>query len=185
MKRAFLTAGVAGLVLLAIGSVWLASGFARSSLGGVYGAPSLAPLSPAAAERDPAPLATALLTTIYEAFGQPDETAIRDTLATVATGDALEALYRERTGVLADGGLTAPDETIDAIAVGDIAAARGDSRITMSVEWDVIGTAGGDRARVRGNRYRAVLTLAPEGDTWRITDFALLDVDRLTVNEGF
>ncbi|MEM9754403.1 MAG: hypothetical protein AAF914_00335 [Pseudomonadota bacterium] len=127
-------------------------------------------------------VAAELLTFVYRAFNETEEAAIYDSLAEVAAGDALEALYLERVGAMAGGGLDASaeaDQEIHTMEMLRIRAARSDETFTWDARWRVVGTVGhATHLHVRGNIYAAVLTVEPVDGAWRITDFELTDVDR-------
>ena len=70
-----------------------------------FTAPGLEPLTIGEAQTEFWRLTPALLLVVYEAFGETQEDAIYDTLASVTHGDALEYLYLERVGAMKGGGL--------------------------------------------------------------------------------
>jgi len=129
----------------------------------------------------------ALLLEVYDAFGQTEENAIYDTLAIVTHGDALEYLYLERIGAMVGGGLEEEaDQTIHEIKLLNTQVARDGATLEIDASWQVIGTVGhSEHVHVRGNTYRAELSIAPVDGAWRITDFDLLDVNRDTAGETF
>lgn len=127
-------------------------------------------------------VAPEMLTDVYRAFNETEETAIYDSLAQVAAGDALEALYLERVGSMAGGGLDSSEEAdqqIHTMEMLRIDARREDETFTWDARWRVVGTVGhATHLHVRGNIYAALLTVAPVDGAWRITGFELTDVDR-------
>lgn len=119
----------------------------------------------------------AVLGTIYEAFAQTDEAAIYDGLARVAAGDALEALYLERAGALATGGL--PDQVVHELSLTDGTWRMTEGEMAADIRWAVLGQVGhSEHTHMRGNAYGAELTIAPADGAWRLTGFRLTDVDR-------
>ena len=119
----------------------------------------------------------AVLGDVYAAFAQTGEAAIYDRLAEVAAGDALEALYLERAGALATGGL--PDQLVHELRLTEGTWTIADGAMTVDARWTVLGQVGhAEHTHLRGNAYGAELTLAPAGGAWRLTDFRLTDVDR-------
>ncbi|WP_308916354.1 hypothetical protein [Jannaschia sp. LMIT008] len=119
----------------------------------------------------------AILNAVYGAFAETDEAAIYDGLATVAAGDALEALYLERAGALATGGL--PDQVVHELDLIDGTWRMADGAMTADIRWAVLAQVGHDEhTHMRGNAYGAELTIAPAAGAWRMTDFRLTDVDR-------
>jgi len=127
-------------------------------------------------------VAPEMLTRVYLAFNETEETAIYDSLAAVAAGDALEALYLERVGAMADNGLDPSEEAdqqIHTMEMLRIDAQRAGDSFTWDARWRVVGTVGhATHMHVRGNIYAAILAVEPVQGAWRITDFELTDVDR-------
>ena len=131
-------------------------------------------------------LTPALLLVVYEAFGKTEENAIYDTLASVTHGEALEYLYLERVGAMAGGGLEEADQTIHEIKLLNTQVARNAGTLEIDAAWQVIGTVGhAEHLHVRGNTYRAELSVAPIDGAWKITDFDLRSVDRDAAGETF
>ena len=119
-----------------------------------------------------------LLEQVYLAFGETGEEAIYDGLAAVASGAALEALYLERIGAMAEAGLE-PDQTIHEMELLGLSSRPEGGRVAMEARWRVLGTVGhAEHLHVRGNAYSADLLLEPVDGAWRLTGFALRDVDR-------
>lgn len=159
---------------------------AQFAEGETFTAPGLEPLSIEGARDEFWRLTPALLLVVYEAFGETGEDTIYDTLAEVTHGEALEYLYLERVGAMAGGGLEEADQTIHEIKLLNTKVAREDMTLLIDASWQVIGTVGhAEHLHVRGNTYSADLTVAPVEGAWRITDFALLDVNRDTAGETF
>ncbi|MEL6799975.1 MAG: hypothetical protein AAFO80_08845 [Pseudomonadota bacterium] len=128
----------------------------------------------------------ALLLEVYEAFGRTQEDEIYDTLAAVTHGEALEYLYLERVGAMAGGGLEEADQTIHEINLLTSSVAREGAQLAIDAVWQVIGTVGhAEHLHVRGNTYSADLIVAPVDGAWKITDFALLDVNRDAAGETY
>lgn len=123
-------------------------------------------------------IAPAVLSVVYQAFGETKEAEIYDRLAEVSAGAALEQLYLERLGAMAGGGLE-PDQTIHEMELLGLAARTNGEIVTMDAKWRVLGTVGhAEHMHVRGNAYSATLTLEPVNGAWRLTGFELKDVDR-------
>jgi len=119
-----------------------------------------------------------VLRVVYEAFGETGEAEVYDRLAEVAAEDALEALYLERIGALAEDGLE-PDQQIHEMELIALSSRPGRDAVEMAARWRVLGTVGhAEHLHVRGNAYAADLTLEPVEGAWRLTGFALTDVDR-------
>ncbi|MGR3485624.1 MAG: hypothetical protein ACU0BF_09795 [Paracoccaceae bacterium] len=128
------------------------------------------------------PVTLAVLAAIYEAFASTDEARIYDGLATVAAGEALEALYLERAGALASGGI--PDQTVMELTLRSGDWQVRDGRLEGDVRWAVLGQVGhAEHTHLRGNAYAATLVMAPTDGAWRLTGFDLTDVDRTQAGE--
>ncbi|MGF1561027.1 MAG: hypothetical protein ACFB3T_02475 [Geminicoccaceae bacterium] len=178
MNRMTIIASLSALMFSAIGAFWFAAEYARTARIGEYTAPGVLPMSAEAVAGDPEPLAAALLLAVYEAFGKTDEAAIYDGLARVADGDALEQLYLERAGAVAESGLTS-SQSIHEMRIIGIETRYAGEGLEMAAQWQVIGSVEhGEHAHVRGNAYSADLRIEPVAGAWRITGFDLRDVDR-------
>ncbi|MEY1554327.1 hypothetical protein AB3Y40_01715 [Yoonia sp. R2331] len=186
MKRTY---GLIGLALLAVAGVvgmMLLPKQGQVSETAAFAAPGLEPMTIEQARAEFWRLTPALLLVVYDAFGQTEEDAIYDTLASVTHGDALEYLYLERVGAMAGGGLEEADQTIHEIKLLNTQVARQGGTLAIDASWQVIGTVGhAEHLHVRGNTYSADLSVAPVDGAWRITDFELLDVNRDTAGETF
>jgi len=129
-------------------------------------------------------VAPAMLAVVYDAFGETQEAAIYDRLAEVSSGDALEALYLERVGAMAGGGLTESDQEIHEMELISLSTRMAGDDLVMDATWRVIGTVGhAEHMHVRGNTYTADLRLSPVDGAWRFTGFTLRDVDRSDAGE--
>ncbi len=143
------------------------------------------PLSAAAAAAEPAPLVATVLGRLYLAYEAEGEAAVYDALAEVAAGDALEALYLEHRAALVATGLEAAAQAVHELHLGRLEAAREGEGIAVAARWAVVGSVGhGDHTHIRGNAYAADLALAPVAGRWRLTGFALREVDRTGAGEA-
>ncbi|MFK7870642.1 MAG: hypothetical protein AB8B58_15550 [Roseobacter sp.] len=185
-NQKLLFAGLAVLGAAAIAAIFLWPAQNGMSKTDTFTAPGLDPMTIDEAGADFWRLAPALLLVVYEAFGETQEDVIYDTLARVTHGDALEYLYLERVGAMAGGGLEEADQTIHEIKLLNTQVAREGGTLAIDASWQVIGTVGhAEHLHVRGNTYSAALSVSPVDGAWRITDFALLDVNRDTAGEVF
>ena len=185
MKRTYLIAAIVLGVAVASAGVMLPK-HAQLTETATFLAPGLEPLTIEGARENFWRLTPALLLVVYEAFGQTQENAIYDTLASVTHGKALEYLYLERVGAMKSGGLDEGDQTIHEIKLLTTQVARTDNALLIDASWQVIGTVGHDEhMHVRGNTYSADLTISPVEGAWRITDFELLDVNRDNAGQTF
>jgi hypothetical protein len=135
------------------------------------------PVDAAGLAREGHRVVPAVLFGIYGAFALTEEGAIYDALARVASGEALEALYLERAGALATGGL--PDQTVhDLSLLSGSWRPEGDA-VRAEVRWAVLGEVGhAEHTHMRGNAYGADLVIGHTREGWRLTGFALTDLDR-------
>ncbi|MCV6592396.1 MAG: hypothetical protein OIF48_05545 [Silicimonas sp.] len=183
-RISIIAAFVAGVVALA--AVYLLPGRGAVPDNAAFSAPDLEPMTLVTAQEEFWRLTPALLLVVYKAFGETGEDAIYDTLARVTHGEALEYLYLERVGAMKGGGLEEADQTIHEIKLLDTSVTREGGALRVDASWQVIGTVGhAEHLHVRGNTYSADLIVAPVEGAWRITDFALLDVNRDAAGETF
>lgn len=171
---------IAGVIFMSSG------GASRAPEQQAYSVPGMPGMTVPIAHELADELTPALLLVVYDAFGQTQEDAIYDTLAEVTHGDALEYLYLERVGAMAGGGLDEADQTIHEINLLDSQVARDEATLTIDATWQVIGTVGhAEHLHVRGNTYKANLSISPVEGAWRITDFDLRDVNRDAAGETY
>ena len=186
MNRLFLFSGAAVLGAVAIGAFTLLPARGALSQTDTFTAPGLEPMTIGEARAEFWRLTPALLLEVYDAFGQTQEDAIYDTLASVTHGDALEYLYLERVGAMAGGGLEEADQTIHEIKLLGTQVRQDGASLAIDASWQVVGTVGhAEHLHVRGNTYSADLLVSPIDGAWRITDFELLDVNRDAAGETF
>ncbi|SFS20920.1 hypothetical protein [Yoonia litorea] len=186
MTRNLILSGLAFVVLAVVAVVFLMPSDNRVSETEKFAAPGLDPMTIEEARGEFWRLTPALLLEVYDAFGLTEEDAIYDTLATVTHGDALEYLYLERVGAMADGGLDEADQTIHEIKLLNTRVVRDGGTLAIDASWQVIGTVGhAEHLHVRGNTYSADLSVAPVEGSWRITDFTLREVNRDAAGETF
>lgn len=186
MRRIIAIAAVGAFCTVAIGLFVLQAGQGGISEMDRFSAPELDPMTIEEARADFWRLTPALLLVVYAAFAETQEDAIYDTLASVTADEALEFLYLERVGAMAGGGLDEADQTIHEIKLLNTSVAREGDALQLDASWQVIGTVGhAEHLHVRGNTYSADLTVTPVDGAWRITDFALLDVNRDAAGETF
>lgn len=175
--------GAAGAAAAAVVALGIAT---RPGAEAAYSAPGLPDLTATQMAMESYRLAPLLLNQVYLAFGETEETAIYDALAEVAAGPALEALYLERIGAMAGGGLTESDQEIHEMEVIRLDTRRAGDRLHMDARWRVIGTVGhAEHMHVRGNIYAADFLVEPVAGAWRFTEFTLRDVDRTGAGETF
>lgn len=186
MSKAIVFSGLAALAAAGVAALVLLSPKTEVLETAAFTAPGLEPMTLDEARGDFWRLTPALLLVVYDAFGQTQEDAIYDTLASVTHGHALEYLYLERVGAMAGGGLEEADQTIHEIKLLDTDVASDGATLDIDASWQVIGTVGhAEHLHVRGNTYSADLSVAPVDGAWRITNFDLLEVNRDAAGETF
>ncbi len=122
-----------------------------------------------------------VLGSLYQAYDEVSEERIYDRLAEVATGDALEDLYLERVRSLGRTGLDDSQE-IHEIEIVSMSARVVKQAVNVSAEWRILGTVGhAEHMHMRGNAYTAEFVMEPHDDTWKISSFHLVNVDRSDV----
>lgn len=174
-----------GAALLLTGLAgWGATAYLRAPNAGTYAVPGEEPMTLDTAQQELFILLPALLFVVYDAFSKTQEAEIYDTLEQATAGEALDALYLDRAGAMVGGGLTESDQIIHEMRVTKAAAQASGETLTLDAEWEVIGTVGhSEHVHIRGNTYRAHLTIAPVDGAWKITDFDLTGIDRQTAGE--
>ena len=144
-----------------------------------YATPGFRPMNAGKFSEDSYRIAPVILGVVYRAFGETDEGAIYDSLAEVAAGPALEALYLERLGAMVGGGLDQSDQQIHEMELIKLTSRGSGTVVRWDAKWRVVGTVGhATHLHVRGNTYAANLTFEPVDGAWRMTAFELTDVDR-------
>ena len=174
-RRAALIGAAALAALAALGGAFALRGPGAAA---ALAAPGLdAPVDAAGLVREGHAVVPAVLNGIYAAFAETEEAAIYDGLARVASGEALEALYLERAGALATGGL--PDQVLHELSLLSGSWRPDGAAMRAEVRWAVLAQVGhAEHTHMRGNAYGADLTIGPTEAGWRLTGFDLTDVDR-------
>jgi len=133
---------------------------------------------PATAEH-PFQLLTDTLEQLYLAFGEDSEEAIYDALAQVAGGDVLSELYLQRRSTLVNQDFASETTAIHGVDLIEMTMERDGDTLRFDARWHVLGSVGHEEhEHVRGNTYRARLTLTPVDGKHKVTAFELLDVKR-------
>lgn len=128
-------------------------------------------------------LTPALLLEVHGALGQD---AIREALAAVSDANALNTLDEARSGPLASGGLEDPGHILHEINLISSTVQRDGPALAIAAAWQVVGTVERtEHMHVRGNTYSADLTVAPVDGAWKITEFALTDVNSDAAGETY
>jgi hypothetical protein len=123
-----------------------------------------------------------LLHNVYRAFDYREEAEIYDVLAQSVTGELLTDIFLEtkRSLVLANqGGARAKvkDVTLEGVEVKPNDTA---SSFTVEADWTVHGSVGHwGHIHQRNNRYLALLTIAVDGQRWKLQGMTVLQEERL------
>ena len=123
-----------------------------------------------------------LLHNIYRAFDYREESDIYDVLATSVSGELLTDIFLEtkRSLVLANqGGAEAKVKDVSLESV-EIQPDASQGRFTVKANWTVHGSVGHwGHIHKRSNRYLAELTVAVDGDQWKLQEMSVLQEERL------
>ncbi|MDP6354078.1 MAG: hypothetical protein QF473_03180 [Planctomycetota bacterium] len=144
------------------------------------------------AETEAKEIFVALHRNVYRAFDYDTEDAIYDTLAQSVSGELLDEVYNEvyQSLVLQDqGGAICKIEKVEILESKMMAsnseAGKGSAKFRVSCRWKVKGLVEHwGHAHRRVNRYGAVYTLRPFGDSWRIYDVEINEQERILGNAG-
>ena len=123
-----------------------------------------------------------LLHNIYRAFDYREEGDIYDVLARSVSGELLTDIFLEtkRSLVLANqGGAQAKVKTVELKSIiVDPGSEQG--RFIVEADWTVYGSVGHwGHIHQRNNRYLARLTVAVDGEQWKLEDMLVLQEERL------
>jgi hypothetical protein len=136
-------------------------------------------------------LSQALLHNIYRAFAYRDESDTYDALAHSVDGDLLETLYvqiQKGLRMQEQGGAVARVQAVnlvDSHLVASAMTADGLPRLQVQCRWRVTGTVEHwGHIHTRENEYEAVFTVSAQPDTWKITDYEVLDEQRVRFETG-
>jgi len=129
-------------------------------------------------------LVYALLRNTYHAFDFRDESAIYDTLAASVTGPLLERVYLEMRSSLELENAGGPRVRVHEIALRqcqDLPENPADpGGFKTRAEWVTIGeVTHWGHTHERTNRYEADVTLAADGESWKISGLDLLNEERV------
>jgi hypothetical protein len=123
-----------------------------------------------------------LLLNIYRSCQYKDEDHAYDQLARSVTGDLLTSIYLENRDILNVGnteGAKSMIERVDVRAVEPIESLE-DGAFSVSANWDVYGSVNHwEHTHYRCNSYKAVLTVIPTEDYWKIVSIEITDEERV------
>ena len=126
------------------------------------------------------PVLTELLRRVYSAFGEEEEFAIYDGLATAVASDLLTDLYLQRRAAQEQEYSEGGKVTIREVEITELTPLPGPpNEHLVNTSWTVRGiVAHGEHQHERINAYTAQLTLGVADGEWRLTGFNLDTIRR-------
>ncbi len=123
-----------------------------------------------------------LLLNMYRSFGYSDEEAVYNQMSRSVSGDLLTAVYLQNRNVMRIDEEDQAKVYVDRLDIREIeslSAVEGKG-FSALVRWDVYGSVNHwEHIHYRCNSYKAKLTLMPKGKYWVITNFGLIDEERI------
>ena len=123
-----------------------------------------------------------LLLNMYRSFSYSNEEAVYDQMSRSVSGDLLTAVYLQNRNVMR---IDEEDQAkvyvdrLDIRQIESLSAVEGKG-FSALVRWDVYGSVNDwEHIHYRCNSYKAKLTLMPKGKYWVITNFGLIDEERI------
>ena len=126
-----------------------------------------------------------LLENVYRAFDYRQEEVIYDSLENTVSGGLLTQIYLETRRSLElenQGGARAKVQDVEILEASYEALPSG-TEFTTEARWNVTGSVGHwGHIHKRINQYRAVITVEPIDNAWRITGLQVLEEERIDPN---
>jgi hypothetical protein len=123
-----------------------------------------------------------LLLNVYRSFGYSNEEEVYNQMSKSVSGDLLTAVYLQNRNVMR---IDEEDQAkvyvdrLDIRQIESLSAVEGDG-FSALVRWDVYGSVNHwEHIHYRCNSYKAKITLMPKGKYWVITNFGLIDEERI------
>jgi hypothetical protein len=123
-----------------------------------------------------------LLINIYRSFGYSDEEAVYNQMSRSVAGDLLTAVYLQNRNVMR---IEEEDQAkvyvdrLDIREIGSLSRVEGGG-FSALVRWDVYGSVNHwEHIHYRCNSYKAKITLMPKEKYWIITNYELIDEERI------
>lgn len=123
-----------------------------------------------------------LLLNVYRSFGYSDEEAVYNQMSKSVSGNLLTAVYLQNRNVMR---IDEEDQAkvyvdrLDIREISSVSEVEGNG-FSALVRWDVYGSVNHwEHIHYRCNSYKAKITLKPKGKYWIITNFGLLDEERI------
>jgi hypothetical protein len=126
-----------------------------------------------------------LLTNVYRSFDFSGERQVYDRLAMTVDGALLEQVYldqRRSLRIARAGGAQARVKTVDVESATPTLVPGTAADFTVRARWIIVGTVGHwGHVHQRSNLYEADLTISAANGAWKITDFEVLEQERLSM----
>lgn len=123
-----------------------------------------------------------LLLNTYRSCQYQDEEHAYDQLARSVTGDLLTSIYLENRDMLNIGETEGAKSIIERVDVRNVDTLKtlDDGAFSVSANWDVYGSVSHwEHTHYRCNSYRAVVTIMPTENYWKITNIEITDEERV------
>jgi hypothetical protein len=123
-----------------------------------------------------------LLLNMYRSFSYSNEEAVYNQMSRSVAGDLLTAVYLQNRNVMRIDEEDQAKVYVDRLDIREIeslSAVEGEG-FSALVRWDVYGSVNHwEHIHYRCNSYKAKLTLMPKGKYWVVTNFSLIDEERI------
>ncbi len=123
-----------------------------------------------------------LLLNMYRSFSYSNEEVVYNQMSRSVSGDLLTAVYLQNRNVMRIDEEDQAKVYVDRLDIREIeslSAVEGEG-FSVLVRWDVYGSINHwEHIHYRCNSYKAKLTLMPKGKYWVITNFGLIDEERI------
>jgi len=130
-------------------------------------------------------LVESLLRNVYRSFDFRDEDDVYDKLAVTVSGDLLTDIYLENRRSFAVQQAGGAQAKVEDVQIEAVTAAREGRGLRFDTTWVATGSVGHwGHLHLRTNRYQALITVIPEGGSWKITGMEILDEERLDPNQA-
>ena len=143
-------------------------------------------MRPAVSEDAARLLLRQLLKNVYRAFDFRQEEDIYDKLAVSVSGDLLADIYlqnRQSFAIQQAGGAQAKVKAVELLDVAVHPRPTQPLAMAFRTTWTALGTVGHwGHVHMRQNQYEAIITVAPVGGAWKITELELVEEKRIDPN---
>jgi hypothetical protein len=168
----------------ALAAVCVAGGFVALPFGTV-GVPRPNLAAAEMTDEQSAALIGQLLTNVYRAFDFHGERQVYDRLAMTVDGALLEQVYldqRRSLRIARAGGAVARVKSVNVESATPTLVPGTAADFTVRTRWIIVGTVGHwGHVHQRSNLYEADLTISAANGAWKITDFEVLEQERLSM----